>query len=184
MYELERSRADALTIEGLHRDIGALIQDKRQLSEENLRLRSTVAALPANKRSLAERIAGLEAQLARAKRDGVTDEERQATAFNAILRALEGEVAELTGKLTHAQAKMCAEQPNRPRLRPAAPPRPPAAPIRPPTLAQGPHGEEALEGPGAARLAAGARRDAAVRGDECRARAGAGTEVAAARRVG
>ena len=71
MYELERSRADALTIEGLHRDLAALIHDKRQLSEENLRLRSTVAGMPTGKKALAERVAELEGELARARRDGV-----------------------------------------------------------------------------------------------------------------
>ena len=42
VYELERSKADALTIEGLQRDLNALIRDKQRLSEENLKLRSTL----------------------------------------------------------------------------------------------------------------------------------------------
>ena len=53
VYQLERSRADALTIEGLQRDVHALIRDKQQLSEENLKLRSTIAAIPLGRRALA-----------------------------------------------------------------------------------------------------------------------------------
>jgi len=53
VYQLERSRADALTSEGLQRDVHALIRDKQQLSEENLKLRSTIAAIPLGRRALA-----------------------------------------------------------------------------------------------------------------------------------
>ncbi|KAL3914721.1 MAG: hypothetical protein SGPRY_007525, partial [Prymnesium sp.] len=62
--EFERARADQQTIEGLHRDIEGLIQDKMRVSEENLRLAAIVAAMPEDRRVLAERISALEAECA------------------------------------------------------------------------------------------------------------------------
>ena len=103
VYELERSRADALTIEALHRDLSALIRDKQRLSEENLKLRSTVSSIPQGKRELVERVAELEAEVRRLKREVVVTEERQATAFNAVMRGLEADVATLTAQRNEAR---------------------------------------------------------------------------------
>ena len=65
VYELERSRADAMTIERLEGDVGALIEAKRAMQEELLRLRTTVAGLPQSRKYLAERVAELESQVSR-----------------------------------------------------------------------------------------------------------------------
>lgn len=108
VYELERSKADALTIEALHKDLGALIRDKQRLSEENLKLRSMVSASVQPKRMLVERIGELEADVARLKREAVANEERQATAFNSVIRALEEEVASLTSQRDDAVKAVAA----------------------------------------------------------------------------
>lgn len=103
MYELERSKADALTIESLHKDLSDLIRDKQRLSEDNLRLRSMVTSSQQPKRLLMERIAELEADVARMKKEATANEERQATAFNSVIRSLEEEVANVTTQRDEAQ---------------------------------------------------------------------------------
>ena len=96
MYALERSKADALAIQGLQQNIAALIADKRTLSEEVLRLRTSVSSMPLGKKSLAERIAELEAQMVAQRREAVANEERQASAFNSVIHTFEAEVTQLT----------------------------------------------------------------------------------------
>jgi hypothetical protein len=63
VYELERSRADAATIERLQADVAALINDKRGLSEQLLRLRATVSHMHEPRKQLVERVAELDAQV-------------------------------------------------------------------------------------------------------------------------
>ena len=96
MYELERSRADAERIEKLENDISTLIHDKRQLSEECLKLRTTVQAFPQSKKELAVRVAELESQLTKARKEAAANEEHLTEAFNLVIRNLEGEVTTLT----------------------------------------------------------------------------------------
>jgi hypothetical protein len=106
VYELERSKADALTIEGLHRDVSALIQDKRTLSEELLRLRHTVSTIPLSRRELAERVADLEAQLAAMRRKSAKSEEETAAAFNSVAKTLEAEAVTLRQQRDEAREKL------------------------------------------------------------------------------
>ncbi|KAL1523884.1 hypothetical protein AB1Y20_018803 [Prymnesium parvum] len=94
--EFERARADKQTIESLHKDIEALIQDKKRVSEENLRLSAIVAAMPADRRALGEKLAALEAELARTKKEASAMEVQQAEAFNSVVRSLEQELESVT----------------------------------------------------------------------------------------
>ena len=90
------SRADAERIEKLENDISTLIHDKRQLSEECLKLRTTVQAFPQSKKELAVRVAELESQLTKARKEAAANEEHLTEAFNLVIRNLEGEVTTLT----------------------------------------------------------------------------------------
>ena len=147
VYELERSMADARTIEGLHRDLGALIQDKQRLSEENLRLRATVAAMPSGKRAVAERIAGLEAELAGARKEAVAAEERLTTAFNGAMRELEGEIARLKAQRDEALGRLAShEKSSRRRTATAPPPAKPSPAQSPQALGPAPAPYPPLQG--------------------------------------
>ena len=106
VYELERSKADALTIEGLQNDLNALIQDKQGLSEELLKLRATLAGIPQPKRDLAERVAELEQQVVRMEKERVRAEEQTASAFNSVIKGLEDEVQSVTKQRDEAQRKL------------------------------------------------------------------------------
>ena len=98
VYELERSKQDALTIEKLNRDLGDLIVDKQRLSEENLRLKSILRSSDAPKKELLERVAELEAEVTKLKREAAVNEEQLATSYQSVIRQLEVELEKVTSQ--------------------------------------------------------------------------------------
>lgn len=98
VYELERSKQDALTIEKLNRDLGDLIVDKQRLSEENLRLKSILRSSDAPKKELLERVAELEAEVTKLKREAAVNEEQLATSYQSVIRQLEVELDKVTSQ--------------------------------------------------------------------------------------
>ena len=122
VYELEREKADAATIERLEADVSGLIVAKRAMQEEILKLRTTLDAVPVHRKVLGERVAGLEAQLSASKREAAANEEALSTAFNSLVRTLEGEVASLTAQRDAANERLDIVERKNKNLRRAAPP--------------------------------------------------------------
>lgn len=119
---MEQAREDAATIKALQADLEALIQDNKRFKEEllthkkpgpglldNLR-DGLLDGVASSRRDLGEQVASLQAELAcaklAAKKEAAAVEERQADAFNAVIRQLADELQQVTQQRDDAWARL------------------------------------------------------------------------------
>ena len=112
MQLMEQAREDAATIKGLQADLEALIRDNKRFKEELLthRKRAVLDGGASSRRDLVEQLASVQAELAcaklAAKKEAAAVEERQADAFNEVIRQMADDLQQVTRQRDEAWARL------------------------------------------------------------------------------
>ena len=109
---MEQAREDAATIKALQADLEALIRDNKRFKEELLthKKRTVLDGVASSRRDLVEQLASVQTELAcaklAAKKEAAAVEERQADAFNEVIRQLADELQQVTQQRDEAWARL------------------------------------------------------------------------------
>lgn len=109
---MEQAREDAATIKALQADLEALIRDNKRFKEELLthKKRTVLDGVASSRRDLVEQLASVQTELAcaklAAKKEAAAVEERQADAFNEVIRQLADDLQQVTQQRDEAWARL------------------------------------------------------------------------------